>query len=141
MEKAHMSFDLMAASKDELREYARNTLGINLPTNASEQTLRERVAMALGIEVAAAPATAPTKSMRKTVVINIHKTPGKLGRSDVFVSVNNRDFLIRRGVDVEVPGEVMHVLENAIEDAWEMDDETRDLKKREVHAYPFTVVR
>jgi hypothetical protein len=136
-----MSFDLMAASKDELREYARNELGINLPSNASESTLREKVAVAMGVEVlnTAAPARAARKP--KSVVINIHKTQGKLGRSDVFVSVNNRDYLIKRGVDVDVPAEVVHVLENAVEDVFEYDEARKDIVRREAHAYPFTVVR
>lgn len=34
-------------------------------------------------------------------------------RDDVFVSVNGRDFLIQRGVEVEVPAPVAAVLENA----------------------------
>jgi hypothetical protein len=136
-----MSFDLMAASKDELREYARNELGINLPSNASESTLREKVAAAMGVEIlnTAAPAKADAKP--KTVKINIHKTQGKLGRSDVFVSVNNRDYLIKRGVDVDVPVEVVHVLENAVEDVFEYDEQKKDIVRREAHAYPFTVVR
>lgn len=135
-----MTFDLMAASKDELREYARNELGINLPSNATEATLREKVAAAMGVEIPQAPPNAGADK-RKTVTVNIHKTQGKLGRGDVFVSVNNKDYLIKRGTDVEVPVEVMHVLQNAIEDTFEYDEVTKDIVKREVHAYPFTVVR
>ena len=133
-----MSIDLTAANKDELREYARNELGINLPSNATEETLRERILAHLNGPAGAKPAASPAS---KTAVINIHKTQGKLGRHDVFVSVNNRDYLIKRGVDVEVPLEVVHVLENAVEDVYEFDEDRRDIVKREAHAYPFTVVR
>jgi len=133
-----MSIDLTAANKDELREYARNELGINLPSNATEETLRERILAHLNGPAGTKPAASPKS---KTAVINIHKTQGKLGRHDVFVSVNNRDYLIKRGVDVEVPLEVVHVLENAVEDVYEFDEEKRDIVKREAHAYPFTVVR
>ena len=133
-----MSIDLTAANKDELREYARNELGINLPSNATEETLRERILAHLNGPAGAKPAASPKG---KTAVINIHKTQGKLGRHDVFVSVNNRDYLIKRGVDVEVPLEVVHVLENAVEDVYEFDEDRRDIVKREAHAYPFTVVR
>ena len=134
-----MSIDLTAASKDELREYARNELGINLPSNATEETLRERILAHLNGPVGAKPTASPPKA--KAAVINIHKTQGKLGRHDVFVSVNNRDYLIKRGVDVDVPVEVVHVLENAVEDVFEYDEQKKDIVRREAHAYPFTVVR
>ena len=46
--------------------------------------------------------------MEKTVKIKLPKT--KAEQEDVFVSVNNRTFLIQRGVQVEVPACVAEVL-------------------------------
>ena len=46
--------------------------------------------------------------MEKTVKIKLPKT--KAEQEDVFVSVNNRTFLIQRGVQVEVPESVAEVL-------------------------------
>ena len=46
--------------------------------------------------------------MEKTVKIKLPKT--KAEQEDVFVSVNNRTFLIQRGVQVEVPQSVAEVL-------------------------------
>ena len=46
--------------------------------------------------------------MEKTVKIRLPKTRGE--QEDVFVSVNNRTFLIQRGVEVEVPESVAEVL-------------------------------
>lgn len=46
--------------------------------------------------------------MEKTIKIKLPKTRGE--QEDVFVSVNNRTFLIQRGVQVEVPESVAEVL-------------------------------
>lgn len=131
--------DLMSASKEELREYARNELGLNLHPNSSIETLRAKIAAETGQELPAAPKEAKA-AKPKTVTINIHPVAGKSGRSDVFVAVNDRTFLIKRGVNVEVPVEVAHVLENAVEDVWERDEEANDLVKRSALAYPFSYV-
>ena len=46
--------------------------------------------------------------MEKMIKIKLPKT--KAEQEDVFVSVNNRTFLIQRGVQVEVPACVAEVL-------------------------------
>lgn len=48
--------------------------------------------------------------MEKTVKIRIPKT--RKDQEDVFVSVNDRTFLIARGVEVEVPECVAEVLQH-----------------------------
>lgn len=53
-----------------------------------------------------AVATKPAKE--KTVTINIPLTRHE--KDDVFVGVNGKNYLIKRGVDVEVPASVAEVL-------------------------------
>lgn len=48
--------------------------------------------------------------MEKTVKIRIPKT--RKDQEDVFVSVNDRTFLIKRGVEAEVPACVAEVLQH-----------------------------
>ena len=48
--------------------------------------------------------------MEKTVKIRLPRT--RADQEDVFVSVNNRTWLIKRGVQVEVPGCVAEVLQH-----------------------------
>jgi len=59
------------------------------------------------------------KATEKKVKIRIPRT--KADESDVYVSVNNRTWLIKRGVEVEVPECVAEVLRNqeiALEEAY-----------------------
>lgn len=53
-------------------------------------------------------ATNETKETKKMVKIRIPRT--KADQEDVFVSVNMETFLIKRGVEVEVPDYVAEVL-------------------------------
>ena len=48
--------------------------------------------------------------MEKTIKIRLPKSRSE--QEDVFVSVNNRTFLIQRGVQVEVPESVAEVLQH-----------------------------
>lgn len=48
----------------------------------------------------------------KTAFVTLQKTPTDV--RDVLVRVNFRDFLIRRGMEVEVPVEVCHALGDAM---------------------------
>ena len=66
-------------------------------------------------------ATAPKKETEKTVKI---KLPRVKGEDSVFVSVNERTWLIKRGVEVEVPEcveEVLRLQERMLEQAYEND--------------------
>jgi len=74
----------------------------------------------------------------RMVKVSIHKTEGDTGSSAVPVSVNGKTWLIKRGVEVEVPFYVAEVLANAVKDTYAQDDVTKAIIKNEVHAYPFT---
>lgn len=66
----------------------------------------------------------PQAPAEKLVKIRIPKTRGEQG--DVFVSVNMRTFLIKRGVEVEVPecvAEVLRHQEEALETIMEFEAE------------------
>lgn len=66
-------------------------------------------------------ATAPKKETEKKVKI---KLPRVKGEDSVFVSVNERTWLIQRGVEVEVPEcveEVLRMQERMLEQAYEND--------------------
>ena len=55
-------------------------------------------------------ATTNTETKRKMVKIKIPRT--RADEEDVFVSVNMETFLIKRGVEVEVPDYVAEVLQH-----------------------------
>jgi len=63
---------------------------------------------------AAAPAApaAPKVADRKRIIISESENANDV---NVFVSVNGYAYNIRRGVEVEVPVSVLHVLDNAVE--------------------------
>ena len=77
---------------------------------------------------------------RKMNTILIHKTEGDTGTDDVQVSVNARVFIIKRGVEVEVPDFVVEALNNAIITKYRFVNEGEDLQVRDVHSYPFSVL-
>lgn len=56
------------------------------------------------------PAAKASPAKEKTVKIRLPKT--RENQDDVFVSVNNRTWLIKRGVEVEVPECVAEVFRN-----------------------------
>lgn len=58
-----------------------------------------------------ANATKPTVTKEKMVKIKIPFT--KLEKDDVYVAINGRSWLIKRGVEVEVPECVVKVIENS----------------------------
>lgn len=70
-----------------------------------------------GSKASAAAAEAGLTGNRKTIVI--HQGEGAAGREDVMVGVNGVMFMIKRGKPVDVPTEVVHVLENAVTTVYE----------------------
>lgn len=80
---------------------------------------------------APAPAAAPaggkkTKAEAKAAgisdtlkTITIHNGEGAAGREDVFVGVNGYSYNIKRGKPVQVPVEVLEVLNNAVTTVYE----------------------
>lgn len=81
-----------------------------MATNKNTNTVEEEktVTAAEAAPEKDAPAEAPKVTGPKMVKIRIPKT--KADQEDVFVSVNLRTYLIKRGVEVEVPDFVAEVL-------------------------------
>lgn len=50
----------------------------------------------------------------KMVAILIHEQDGPCGSDDVFVQDGNKEWLIKRGVEVEVPEGVYNILRSAV---------------------------
>ena len=55
--------------------------------------------------------TKPQVQKEKTVKIRLHLT--RTEKEDVYVAINGRSWLIKRGVDVEVPECVAEVIKNS----------------------------
>ena len=69
-----------------------------------------------------------TVAKEKMVKIKIPRTPGVKDEADVFVSVNERTWLIKRGEEVEVPECVKGVLElqeRMLDEAYEFESKVR----------------
>jgi hypothetical protein len=75
----------------------------------------------------------------KTRII-ISSNTGPAGSDDVFVSVNGRDFLIKRDVEVDVPEEVLGVLKNAVVTDYVTDADGRITRERRVPRFPYQVL-
>lgn len=69
-------------------------------------------------------------NQNKKVTVRLFKDSGRY-RDDVFVAVNGETFLVRRGVDVEVPDYVAEVLRQS----QEQDHATETLMDKQETAY------
>lgn len=86
-------------------------------------------------QAAEATATAPKKTK---IIIPSHTGPA--GSDDVFVSVNGRDYLIKRDTEAEVPADVLGALKNAVITDYVTDENGRIVRERQVPRFPFQVV-
>lgn len=147
--------DLEVATKEELLEYANGELGMSIPEGLAVAGVKKRIkdelkklgqdvveseAPAPAAPVVAKPAAkpAPVNPFKVMRTIHIHKSSDDTGADQVFVSVNGKSFLIKRGEDVEVPEPVVEVLKNAVE-THGYQDRDGNYHTREVQAYPFMV--
>ena len=80
-----------------------------------------------------------TKKTEGRTKILVPSNSGRNGSDDVFVSVNGRDFLIKRDVDVEVPAEVLAALDDAIATEYLTDSAGRIVGERNVPRFPYQV--
>lgn len=145
--------NLNTATKEEMKQYARDELGIALPLTMNEATMRQKIRdrMAeLGVSDAHAPnsetvCTAKgdsTKAGKRKnyVTIIVAKSQEKGGGQPVFVGVNAKGYTIPRGIPVAVPNFVEYALRQAIQTVYDWDEETLKLTAREVPTYPYNVV-
>lgn len=57
--------------------------------------------------------TTTTAKAKKTATVKLPRNKGKNAVQEEFFSVNFKNYIIKRGVQVEVPIEVAEVIENA----------------------------
>ena len=101
-------------SSEELKEQAR-ILGISLKGGLNDETIRNKIKEALGEPTTPATPVTPNKAgsakKQKTVVVNFPMT--KEDKQPVFIGLNGKNYRVRRGEDVEIPAELLNVLEDA----------------------------
>lgn len=84
-------------------------------------------------------ATPAEQSAPKRVKVIFHNQDGPGGSDDIFVSVNGRAYLIKREHEVNLPREVMRVIENAEQSVFERGADNR-LREKLVKRYSYTVL-
>ena len=79
--------------------------------------------------------TTPTNAKSKKVLVTLPLNRGQNANQDEFFSVNGKNYIIRRGEEVEIPEEVAEVIRNAeMADAYAMryvNDLTEKYKAKE----------
>jgi hypothetical protein len=71
----------------------------------------------------------------KRVELTINQDSGENGREPVFVGLNGVGFQIPRGVPVNVPVELLEILDNAVQTVYESNGNTA--QAREVKRYSY----
>jgi len=79
-------------------------------------------------------------SVPKRVKIVIPEQEGEDNQGDVFISVNGRAYQIKRGFEVEVPPEVIEVLDHAISTKMSQDMRTMEMSFKDVPRFPYKVI-
>jgi hypothetical protein len=82
--------------------------------------------------------TAPPKPERVKIIIS--ESDGDDGQADVFLSVNGKAYTIKRGFEVEVPPEVVEVLEHAVTTKMVQNATTFEMSYKNVPRYAYQVV-
>lgn len=62
-------------------------------------------------------------------MVTVRFPMGKNEKDDIYVAVNGRSFLIKRGVEVTIPEYVLKILENQEKDIAESQENREKLKK------------
>lgn len=78
------------------------------------------------------------KDAKTRLMIPSQTGPG--GSDDVFLSVNGRDYLIKRDAEVEVPPAVLEALKHAVITDYVTDADGRIVRERQVPRFPFQVL-
>lgn len=156
---------LATATAAQLRAFAENSLGLDIPPSATAANMRAKIQQAWnGTEIPVfdepgpdegkdvrvraptpAEATGGGKDPNRKVRIMIQRTEEPGGDRPVEVGVNGIKILLPRGEPIEVAYKYVHVLENAIKDTFEsaVDQNGRMAglaPPRQVLAYPFSYV-
>ncbi len=86
------------------------------------------------------PPAQPKKGKAAKTRIMIPSQTGPGGSDDVFLSVNGRDYLIKRDAEVDVPPAVLEALKHAVITDYVTDADGRIVRERQVPRFPFQVL-
>lgn len=146
------------ATEEQLRTFASETLGISISPTAKLPAVRAKIRAAwdkaeilveAGEETPEAPSPedkpkakkAKAHDGEKMVTVHIGVTQGKDGKEAVPVGVNGKVMLIPRGKNVEIPISYYQVLQNAIRQEYDTDEDGNIIPEpREVMQYPVQLV-
>lgn len=138
------NFNLATADKHELKFYAKDKLELTLSMSMGEETMREKIhehCVKNDLELPKASVEGKGHVRKgKRCVINIAKQDKPAGSDPVFVGVQGVGYTIPRGINVEVPVAVEHVLKNAITDVVTQDLDDGALLHDYVPTYPYQLV-
>ncbi len=137
------------ATEAQLREFASNTLGLELKPEYKFVTVRAKVEAAwdkpdiLVAETAPVPEPAPSQPQERQVtpgmvrvILGVTEEAG--GKDPVPVGVNGKVMLIPRGEECEIPESYFEVLEHAVTYRYDaLKDGGMDPEPRKVPLYPF----
>jgi hypothetical protein len=139
------NFNLATASKHELKFYAKEKLELTLSMSMGEETMREKIhehCVKNDLEQPKAVVEGKGKAKKgKRCTINIAKQDKPGGSDPVFVGVQGVGYTIPRGINIEVPVAVEHVLGNAITDVVTQDPDDGALLHDYVPTYPYNLVQ
>lgn len=144
------------SSKEDVISYITDVMGLAAPEGATKDELYAFIEENGGTIGGSDPEKEKEKAvgsvdptsginMGDRVKIRITKTDDSRGSDDVFVGVNGVGFLIKRGVAVDVPRDVVGVLRNAVtkklvEVISENGDNTGAFEYIDVQRHPFEVL-
>jgi hypothetical protein len=126
-------------TKEQLLDYAQKRYGKTLKTDMKKSEIIKTL-QDMGAEaVPAAGGDASGRGLSDKIRVIFHNQDGPGGADDIFVSVNGKGYLIKREHEVELPGEVMHIIENAKQNVFERGADSR-IRERTVMRYSFSVL-
>ena len=145
------------ATEAQLREFAQDTLGIEIKASAKIEQVRAQVEQAWDrdipiIEAAPKPTLAGDQPVPVTdtqqdpvegkvrINIGIQETAG--GNDAVPVGVNGRIMLIPRGKDVDIPESYLEALQHAVTFKYDALEDGMGINPvpRKVQLYPFQII-
>jgi len=86
------------------------------------------------------PIAEPKPEKSKKVKIIIEEQEGDENQGRVFVSVNGYPYSIKRGIAVDVPESVVHVLQTAIVTKIDMNPATGEENRKDVPRFNFRIL-
>jgi hypothetical protein len=148
------SMKITEASDEELRLYARDSLGLEIHPKLSRANTLAKISAAKPdvVEITLVDLPQPQMEKRKrnsnddgrgTVRLIIHTQEGDGGDKPIELGCNGKFMKVPRGAEVELPYRFYEVLNNAVRYQYEnaAGDKGLDPTPRRVHQHPFSILR